>query len=202
MGTSNKDWWPNRLNLNIPLRSTLLPFGSMDRNSNCGEELKLNLQQEGHCWSDEEFTRLVWFADYGHYGPLFIRMAWHSAGLTGFQMDVEVTGTGNQRFAPVNSWPDNTNLDKGQVSALVVKKKYWKKALSLGWPDDSCRKLRPWINGFQNTFETLVAGERYLGTWTGYLLGFRNRVAGWDKRYSGTGTRESAGRCANGIDLR
>ena len=132
-GTSNRDWWPNLLRLNI-LRQHSSLSNPMGDSFNYAEEFKaldldavkkdiIDLMTKSQDW---------WPADYGHYGPLFIRMAWHSAGTYRIADGRGGGGSGNQRFAPVNSWPDNVNLDKARRLLWPVKQKYGKK---ISWAD-------------------------------------------------------------------
>lgn len=132
-GTSNRDWWPNQLNLNI-LRQHASPSNPMGEKFNYAEEFKsLDLAAV-----KEDLYKLMtdsqdwWPADYGHYGPLFIRMAWHSAGTYRIADGRGGAGSGSQRFTPLNSWPDNANLDKARLLLWPIKQKYGRK---LSWAD-------------------------------------------------------------------
>jgi len=132
-GTKNRDWWPNQLKLNI-LRQHSSLSDPMGEDFNYAEEFKsLNLEA-----IKKDLHKLMtdsqdwWPADFGHYGPLFIRMAWHSAGTYRTGDGRGGAGSGQQRFAPLNSWPDNVNLDKARRLLWPIKQKYGRK---ISWAD-------------------------------------------------------------------
>ena len=130
---SNKDWWPDQLNISV-LHQHAPKSNPLGENFKYADEFKkldlaaikkdINaLMRDSQDW---------WPADYGHYGPLFIRMAWHSAGTYRTGDGRGGSGSGSQRFPPLNSWPDNANLDKARLLLWPIKQKYGKK---ISWAD-------------------------------------------------------------------
>jgi catalase-peroxidase len=132
-GTSNRDWWPNQLKLNI-----LKQHSSLTNPMGASFDYAKEFNSLDYVAVKKEITTLMtnsqdwWPADYGHYGPFFIRMAWHAAGTYRIADGRGGAGAGQQRFAPLNSWPDNGNLDKARLLLWPIKQKFGKK---LSWAD-------------------------------------------------------------------
>jgi catalase-peroxidase len=201
-GTRNRDWWPNMLKLNI-LRQHSSLSNPMDKSFNYAEEFKkLDLQAVKKDLTELMTTSQSWWpADYGHYGPFFIRMAWHSVRVLYRISDGRGgAGSGTQRFAPLNSWPDNASLDKARLLIWPIKQKYGNK---ISWADLMILTGNVALESMG--FKTFgFAGGRE-DVWEPQEDVYWGAEAEWlgDKRYSGDRELENPlGCCSDGFDLR
>ncbi len=174
---TNRDWWPNQLNLGVLHQHSALsdPLGEAFDYAKEFKSLDLDaLMRDLHALMTD--SQEWWPADFGHYGPLFIRMAWHAAGTYRIGDGRGGAGSGQQRFAPLNSWPDNVNLDKARRLLWPIKQKYGQK---ISWADllILTGNVALEFDGLQDLRFRRRAGG-CLGARRGRQLGAREQMAG------------------------